>query len=223
MASYGSGRKKQVSARIYHRPTHSRYSLSTDRFGGCVFQRQRPSADSHRRSSAVSTGYSYCIWTYQTPPTQERQGQTQVSQAQTIAGFSGGCCKEDPRRQRPSVESIEQSSVWQKERNRKAYSKAGHWSQDQYFSYGTTQWYDKRPTSSFDKTYSQRLSSGRDAAVFDMVVAGFVQLDKSALFSAGRNTCDGIVPDEQGLDCFEIYFVSGSCQQLSTSRLGRAA
>jgi len=74
-----------------------------------------------------------------------------------------------------------------------------------------------------DKTYSQRLSSGRNAAVFDMAVAGLVQLDKSALFSAGRNTCDGVVSDRQGMDCFAVYFVSGSCQRASESGLGRAA
>ncbi len=136
--------------------------------------------------------------------------------------FAGRHCKETSRRQRPFVEGIEQSSVWQKETNRKAYSKAGHWSQDQYFSYGTTQRHNKRTTSSLDKTYSQRLSSGRDAAIFDMAVAGLVQLDKGALLVAGRNTCDGVVSDERSLDCFEIYFVSGSCQRPSTSGLGRA-
>ncbi len=66
-------------------------------------------------------------------------------------------------------------------------------------------------------------SSGRDAAIFDMAVAGLVQLDKSALLVAGRNACDGVGPDQRSMDCFEIYFVSGSCQRPSASGLGRAA
>jgi len=62
MASYGSGREKQVSSRIYHRPTHSRNCPAIDGFGGSVFQRQGPSADSDRRSSALPTGYLAGIW-----------------------------------------------------------------------------------------------------------------------------------------------------------------
>ena len=223
MASYGSGREKQVPARIYHRSKNTRNCSAIDRFGGSVFERQRPTADSCRRSSAVSTGYCSSIWRYKALPSQKRQRQAQASQTQTACGFAGGCGKETSRRQRSFVESIEQGVVWQKEGDRKAYSKPGHWPQDQYLSYGTTQRHDKRAASSPDKTYSRRLSSSRDVAIFDMAVAGFVQLDTGALLFAGRNACDGVVFDQRGLDCFEIYFVSGSCQRPCTSGLGRAA
>ena len=222
MASYGSGREKQVFARIYHWSKNARNCPAIDHFGGCVFERQRPTADSHRRSSAVPTGYLAGIWGHKALPSQKRQRQTQVSPPQVACGFAGGCGKETSRQPGQFVEGIEQGSVWQKEGNRKAYSKARHWSQDQYLSYGTTQRYYKRPAGSLDKTYSQWLSSGGDAAIFDMTVAGLVQLDKSALLVAGRNACDGVVSDGQGLDCFEIYFVSCSCQRPSTSRVGRA-
>lgn len=119
------GPEKQISARIYHRPTHSRNGLSIDRFGGSVFERQRPTADSHRRSSAIPTGDIADIWGHKALPSQKRQRQTQVSPSQAAFGFASGCGKETSRRQRPFVESIEQSIVWQKEGNRKAYSKAG--------------------------------------------------------------------------------------------------
>ena len=68
VASYGSGRKQQVSARIDHRPTHSPNSYAIDCFAGGIFQRQKPSADSDRRPFAVSTGYLAGIWTDQTLP-----------------------------------------------------------------------------------------------------------------------------------------------------------
>ena len=107
VASYGSGRKKQVSARIYYWSTHSRYGPAIDRFGSGVFQRQRPSAGSYRRSFAVSTGYPAGVWQYQTLPPQKRQRQTQVSQSQTACGFAGGRGKETSGQQRPFVEGIE--------------------------------------------------------------------------------------------------------------------
>ena len=110
-----------------------------------------------------------------------------------------------------------------KEGDRKAYSKAGHRPQDQYLSFGTPQWHDKGTTSSPDKTYSRWLPSGADAAIFDMDVARFVQLDQGTLLVVGPNPCDGVGVDRRGLECFEIYSVSGSCQRPSTSRLGRAA
>ncbi len=148
------------------------------------------------------------------------QRQTQESSSQTTFGFAGGCSKETSRPPGQFVEGIEQGVVWQKEGNRKAYSKAGHWSQDQYFSYGTTQRHNKRTTSSLDKTYSQRLSSGRCAATFDMAVAGLVQPDKGVLLVAERNACDGVGSGRGSMDCFEICFVSGSCQRPSVSGIG---
>jgi hypothetical protein len=231
MAAYGFGREKQIFARIYHCSKNARNCCATDCLGSGIFQSmsraqsrgQRPSADSCRRSFAIPTGYLAGIWRYKALPSQKWQRQIQISQAQTTWAIAGRRSKETSRLQRQFVEGIEQSVVWQKETNRKAYSKAGHWSQDQYLSYGTTQRHYKRPTSSLDKTYSQRFSSGRDAAIFDMAVAGFVQLDKAALFVAGRNTCDGVGLDRRDLDCFEIYFVSGSCQRSFTLGLGRAA
>ena len=223
MASYGFGRKEQISSRIYHRPTHSRNSLSIDRFCGCVLQRQRPSVDSDRRSFAIATGYLAGIWTHQTSSSQKRQRQTQVSSPQTACGFAGRRCKESSGQPRQFVEGIDQSVVWQKERNRKAYSRDGHWSEDQYLSYGTAQWHDKRPAGSSEPAYSQRLSSARDVAVLDMAVAGFVQLDKGALLAAGRNACDGVGSCKESVGCSGLCFVSGSCQRPSTLGLGRAA
>lgn len=223
MASYGFGREKQVSARIYHCSKNARNGPAIDCFCSCIFERRIPAADSYRRPFAVSAGNLASIWQYKTLPSQERQRQIQASTSQAACEFAGGRGKEASRQQRQFVEGIEQSIVWQKESNRKAYSKAGYRSQDQYISYGTAERHDKRTTSSPDKTYSLRFSSSRDVAVFDMAVAGLVQLDKGALLAAGGNTCDGIVPYRGGLDCFEVYFVSGSCQRLSTFGLGRAA
>ena len=223
LASYGSGRKKQISSRIYYWSTHSRYGSAIDRFGGRIFQRQRPSADSYRRPFAVSTGYPAGIWQHQTLPSQKRQRQTQVSSSQTACGFAGGRGKETSRQQRQFVESIEQSIVWQKEGNYKTNSRPGYWSKDQHIPYGTTQRHDKGPAGSSYPTYPQWFSSGGNAAIFDMAVAGLVQLDKGALFVAGRNACYGVVSERRSMDCFEIYFVSGSCQRHSTSGLGRAA
>ena len=223
VASYGFGCKKQVSARIYHWSKDAGNRFATDCFGWAVCQRQRPTVDSCRRSLALSQGHLADIWRHQTLPPQKRQRQIQASSSQATCGFAGGCGKITSRQPGQFVESLEQSSVWQKVRNRKAYSKTGHWSEDQYFSYGTTQRYDKRSTGSSDKTYSQWFSSARVAAIFDMAVAGFVQLDQSTLLVAGGNPGDGIVSDGRGLDGIEVYSVSGSCQRPSTSRLDRAA
>jgi hypothetical protein len=113
---------------------------------------KRPSADSDRRSSAISTGHSYGIWTDQTLTSQKWQRQNKTSTFQTACGFADRSCKEDSRQQRQFVENIEQSIVWQKERDRKAYSKAGYRPEDQHISYGTTKWHYKRPAGSPENT-----------------------------------------------------------------------
>src|SRR4030043_1492302 len=219
MASYGSGRKKQIPARIHHWSKNSRNSVATDSLGSCAFQRQRPAADTHRRSFAIPSGNPSDIWKYKALPSKKRQRQGQISKAQRTLGFAGGRSKETSRRKRSSGESVEDGVVWQKEGNRKAYTKAGCWSKDQYLSYGTTQRHNQRPASSIDKTYSCRFSSAADAAIFDMAVARLVQLDKGTLLFAGRDTCDGIGFGRRSLECFELYFVSGSCQRPCTSGL----
>jgi len=223
MAPYGFGSKKQVSSRIYHWPSYPRYGPAIDRLGSDLFQRQGPSDYSYRRPFAVPSSHPSGFWPDQTPPSQKRQRQTQASRPQAAGGFASGRGEEDSRRPRQFAESIDQGTVRQKETDRKAHSKAGYRPQDQHLSYGTTQRHDKRATSSLDKTYSSWFSFGADAAIFYLVVARFVQLDKGSLLAVGRNTCDGIVSYERGLDCFEICFVSGSCQRPSASGLGRAA
>jgi len=223
LASYGSGSKREISSRIYYWSKNTRNCLAIDCFGGCVFEGQRPSTDSYRRPFAISTGYLAGIWRDQTLPSQKWQRQIQVSPSQTACGFAGGRSKETSRQKRQFVEGIEQSIVWQKEGNHKTNSRPVYWSKDQHIPYGTAQWHDKGTAGSSYPTYPQRLSSGGNAAIFDMVVAGLVQLDKGALFVVGRNTCDGVWADQRSMDCFEVYFLSGSCQRLTTSRLGRAA
>src|SRR4030043_362129 len=149
--------------------------------------------------------------------------QTQVSPSQTAAGFSGRRGRETSRQQRQLVEGIEQGFVWQKEGYRKTNSRPGYWSKEQHLSYGTTQRHDKGSAGSSYPAYPQWFSSGGNAAVFDMAVAGFVQLDEGALFVAGRNACYGVVSERRSMDCSEICFVSGSRQRPYTYRLGRAA
>jgi len=193
MASYGSGRKKQVPSRIDCRATNTANSFAIDRFCGHIFQGQRPSTDSYRRPSSVPTGNFADIRTGQASPPQKRQRQNKVSTTEATTEFAGGRCKEDSGHQRQFVEGIDQGVVWQKETNRKVYSKARHRPEDQYISHRKTQWHYKRPAGSSCSAYSQRFSSARDVAVFDMAVAGFVQLDKGSLLSAGRDACDGVV------------------------------
>src|SRR4030043_108171 len=185
VASYGSGREEQVSSRIAHWATHASDGHALDRLGGDLCQRQAPSADLDRRSSAVPASAPSGFWTDQTPPSQKRQRQTQASPSQTACRFAGGRCEEDTRQSRQFVEGIDRSIVWQKETDRKAYSRPGHRTQDQHLSYGTAQRHDKGPTGSFGSAYPQWLSSGDYAAIFRMAVAGLVQLDQGALLAVG--------------------------------------
>jgi len=216
MASYGFGCKKQISPRIYRWPTYPSDRCAIDRFCGDMFQGQRPSADTYRRSLALPAGNPAGIRRYQTPSPQERQGQIQVSPSQTAFGFAGGCGKETSRQQRQPVEGLGQSVVWQKEGYPRTYSQAGHWLQDQHLSCGTAQRHDKRTAGPPDTTYSCRLPFEADAAIFYMALARFVQLDKGTLLVVGRNTCNGVGADRRGLECIEICFVSGSRQRPST-------
>ena len=223
VASYGSGGKKPVPSRIDHWSKNPRNRFATDRLGGGVCQRQRPAIDSYRRPSAIPSGNPADIWRDQAWPSKKRQRSIQISPAQTTGRFAGRRRQETSRRKRAFAERIEQGVVWQKEGYRKTYTKTGDWSNDQYLSYGTTQRHDPRPAGSFDQTDACRFSFAGNAAILDMAVAGFVQLDKGSLFAHGPNPCDGPGFGRRGLECFEIYFVSSSCQRPCTSGLDRAA
>jgi len=223
VASYGSGRKKSFSARFDHWSPNPRYSVGIDGLGRCLFQRQGPTPDFDRRSFAISAGHSYGIWKNPPSPPQKRPRPVQGSPAQTAGKFAGGRCQETARRPGAFAESFEQGIVWQKENHREAYSRAGDWSNDQHLSCGTTQRHHPRSASPADPTNARRFSSGKDAAVFDLAVERFDQLDTRSLCIAGRNAGDGYRAGRRGVDGVEVYFVSGSCQRPSACRLGRTA
>ena len=119
------------------------------------------------------------LWGYKALPSQKWQRQTQASSSQTTFGFADRSCKKDSRQPRQFVESIDQSIVWQKERNCKTNSRVGYWPEDQHLSYGTTPWHYKRPAGSSGKAYPQRLSSSGDTAVFDMAVVDVYKRNKT--------------------------------------------
>jgi hypothetical protein len=139
VASYGSGRKEQVPSRIDHWAAHPQYSDAIDRFGGDIFQRKEVSADTYRRSLALSAYTASGIRRYQTLSPQEWQRPTQTFPSQAAHGFAGGRGEEDSRPTRQFVEGIDQGIVWQKKTDRKAHSKSGYRPQDKYFSYRTAQ------------------------------------------------------------------------------------
>ena len=95
VASYGSGREKQVSSGIYHWSTHPSNGNAIDRLGGDLCQGQAPSVDLDRRSSAVPTSYPSGLRADQTPPSQTRQRQTQASSSQAACGVAGRRCEEN--------------------------------------------------------------------------------------------------------------------------------